>query len=96
MPGYDTTGPRGEGPGTGRSRGRCGVSRRRGKAEGVIQPPWWLSTPESLWSGLMPGVAAGWDETSEREVRFLAECIVYLQEELETIKKRVADMDKQT
>jgi hypothetical protein len=30
MPGFDRTGPLGEGPGTGWSRGPCGAGRRRG------------------------------------------------------------------
>jgi hypothetical protein len=100
MPGFDATGPRGAGPGTGRGRGRCRAEGRQAGGGGQGQPggnPQAISLSCPRWGRRLnsrPGGSAGRDEAADREVQQLTAQETYLRQELETIQKRLADMDK--
>lgn len=101
MPGFDTTGPQGMGPGTGMGRGPCGAGVRMGAArrrrqgfrnrawgQSVMRPwgpPRWGYGP--WWFG-----AAGYG-SSPNEAGALKEEEARLKGELEAIQKRIAALE---
>ena len=108
MPGFDSTGPWGRGPGSGWGRGPCGAGFRRmsgrNRGQGYRGRGWWQPPIMSLggpprW-GYGPwgyGVSvssrrAGYP-SPEDEAAALREEAAYLEGELETIKRRLAEME---
>ena len=94
MPGFNSRGPQGQGPGTGWGRGPCGAGLRRGLGRrgggfgrradnfpGAGGPPW----------GPNAGFASRPDEAEVRRDEK-----AYLEGELEAIQKRLAELDQQT
>ncbi|HXK36743.1 MAG TPA: DUF5320 family protein [Candidatus Paceibacterota bacterium] len=81
MPQFDTTGPRGRGPRTGRGFGPCGMGCGWGKHFGP---------------GRGMGRYFGWDvpQTKEERLQALADYRVALEEEFEDIKKEEAELRK--
>lgn len=108
MPGFDGTGPRGQGSGTGWGRGPCGAGLRRGfgrsrgqrfRGRGWEQPPIMSFGGPPRWgygpwgfgvsvSGRRTGYASPQDEAAA-----LREEAAYLQDELEAIQRRLAEME---
>jgi hypothetical protein len=101
MPGFDATGPQGAGPGTGWGRGRCRAKVRQVGGGGPGQPggdPQAISLSCPRWGRRLnsrPGGSAGRYEAADQEVQQLTARETYLRQELETIQKRLAEMDKQ-
>jgi Family of unknown function (DUF5320) len=103
MPGFDGTGPSGQGPGTGWGQGPCGVGRRRGFSRfgrGVrgFQPsigewgrPRWGRRAYGYRS-FGPGAGPAYG-TPQDEARALKEEAAGLQSELETIQRRLAKLE---
>jgi hypothetical protein len=94
MPGFDGTGPRGLGSGTGWGRGPCGAGLRRGagrRCGGFGRWGYAYPGPGSALSARGTGYASGLDETEARRHEK-----AYLEGELETIQKRLAELDKRT
>ncbi len=83
MPKLDKTGPRGQGPMTGRGLGSCGQGLRRGFGSG-----------RGFGRGL--GRYFGWNtpQAKEDQKKDLSEYKKALEEELEDIKKEEEDLDK--
>jgi len=79
MPGFDKTGPRGEGPMTGRGFGPCGLGlgwrRRFGPGRGMGRYFGW-----------------NWPQDSQGQKEALAEYKKALEEELEDVKKEEEDL----
>jgi hypothetical protein len=100
MPGFDGTGPRGQGPGTGWGMGPCGAGRRRGFGRGAQgfrtrwagwgRPRWgWRAFGYGPYgAGGGPGYGAPQDEAQA-----LRDEQAYLQGELEAIQKRLAELE---
>uniref|UniRef100_A0A7C3SK00 DUF5320 domain-containing protein n=1 Tax=Desulfobacca acetoxidans TaxID=60893 RepID=A0A7C3SK00_9BACT len=100
MPGYDGTGPWGLGPGTGWGLGPCGAGRRRGFGRRFFRGAWGFGPwgrPRWGWRawGYGPFVA-GWPGygTPSDEAQALKERQALLQEQMEAIKKRLAELEK--
>ncbi len=101
MPGFDGTGPRGQGPGTGWGMGPCGAGRRRGFGRGAwgFRPRWggW-GRPRWGWRAygygpLGPGGGPGYGAPQD-EAQALKEEQAYLQGELEAIQRRIAELER--
>lgn len=101
MPGFNGTGPRGQGSGTGWGRGPCGAGKRRGSARrrswgqppitGLGGPPRWGYGPWGFGvsiSGRRSGYAS-----PENEAEALREAAAYLKGELDAIQKRLAELE---
>ncbi|MBW1992274.1 MAG: DUF5320 domain-containing protein [Deltaproteobacteria bacterium] len=104
MPGFDGTGPWGQGPGTGWGLGPCGAGRRRGYGFGFGRGfgrgarfgfgPW--ARPRWGWRtfGFGPwGAGALGPISPQDEAQALREEQTYLQSELEAIQKRLAELE---
>jgi hypothetical protein len=90
MPGFDRTGPRGEGPMTGRGLGPCGRGRgfRRGFGRGA-----------GFGRGFSRGRGYAYDYapvapalTKDQEKAVLEDEMKILQEDMEAIKKRLKEL----
>uniref|UniRef100_A0A7C3UYK3 DUF5320 domain-containing protein n=1 Tax=Desulfobacca acetoxidans TaxID=60893 RepID=A0A7C3UYK3_9BACT len=106
MPGYDGTGPLGAGPGTGWGLGPCGAGRRRGGGQfwgrrfgrgawgfgrfgrGVC----WGFGPRRFFGPFAYGWGPGYEAPAD-EVQALREEEAYLKNELETIQKRLSELE---
>jgi hypothetical protein len=104
MPGYDGTGPMGAGPGTGWGLGPCGAGRRRGISRSMGRgargfgrgaygrPRWgWRAFGYGPFGPGGPG-GPGSGAAPQDEARLLKEREAYLQEELETVQKRLGEL----
>ncbi|MCK9375581.1 MAG: DUF5320 domain-containing protein [Syntrophobacterales bacterium] len=102
MPGYDGTGPLGAGPGTGRNQGPCGAGRRRrfgrsmgseawGFGRGVYDRPRWGR--RAFGYGPFGAGSPGSGPASQNEVQSLKEEQASLQNELEAIQRRLAELE---
>jgi len=82
MPGFDGTGPRGQGPMTGRGFGPCGLGlgwrRRFGMGRGMGRYFCW-----------------NWPVSPQDQKKALADYKKALQEEMEDVEKELADLGKQ-
>lgn len=87
MPGFDSTGPRGEGPMTGRGLGPCGRGRgfRRGFGRGFGRGRGYAYD----YAPVAPAL------TKDQEKAMLEDEMKILQEDTETIKKRLNELKKQ-
>jgi hypothetical protein len=108
MPGFNGTGPRGQGSGSGWGRGPCGAGMRRGanrgrgqrfRGRGWGQSPFISLGGPPRW-GYGPwgfGVSVSTRKTGyaspEDEAAALREEAAYLEGELEAIKRRLAEME---
>ncbi len=106
MPGFDGTGPWGQGPGTGWGQGPCGAGRRRGYGRGFgrgfgggawgFSPGAW-GRPRGgrrAYGYGPPGAGApGYGAAPQDEAQALREEQAYLQSELEAIQKRLAELE---
>ncbi|AEB09437.1 DUF5320 domain-containing protein [Desulfobacca acetoxidans] len=95
MPGFDGTGPRGQGPGTGWGMGPCGTGFRRGYGGGFGRG---FRGSRSRWGGWgRPrwgwGAWEGGYATPESEAQALKQEESYLQSELEAIKRRLSEIE---
>jgi len=108
MPGFDSTGPRGRGAGTGWGRGPCGAGLRKGSGRSRDQrfrsrgrgqpsvmslggPPPWGSGP---WGFGFPVSGKKIRYVSRKdETQALRELVASLQSELETIQRRLAELE---
>lgn len=80
MPGKDSTGPLGQGPGTGRGMGPCGAGMRRGNSRGLGR---------SFGQGMgycIPMTKSEETETLENEADILAH-------DLKAVKERLSDLE---
>lgn len=86
MPGFDKTGPQGQGPMTGRGFGPCGGGRKFGLGFGRCR---------GYGRGL--GKYFGWNapQTKEEKVEDVQAYKKALQEEMEEVEKELADLQKQ-
>jgi hypothetical protein len=106
MPGYDGTGPWGAGPGTGWGLGPCGAGQRRGFGRGFGRsmgrgawgfgrgvygrPRWgWGAFSYGPFGAGGPGSGAA----PQDEAQSLKEEQAYLQNELQAIQKRLAELE---
>jgi len=93
MPGFDGTGPRGQGPMTGGGRGRCnpyGAGRGRGRGQrgaGRGGPPYGGGRGR-VWGG---GQAAFNDAAEEGA--YIREEIEAMEQEIDFLKKRLAELE---
>jgi hypothetical protein len=107
MPGFDGTGPRGIGSGSGWGRGPCAAIRRQGFRRDFTQPllgqrsqtgswgrPCWGRRYISGFGG--PGQAAGGYEAPVDEVQSLKERQACLQEELVAIQNQLERLESRT
>ena len=82
MPGFDKTGPMGQGPMTGKGFGPCGMGlgwrRRFGTGRGMGRYFCW-----------------NWPQTKDDQKKALADYKKALQEETEDVEKELADLGKQ-
>lgn len=105
MPRGDRTGPMGSGPMTGRRMGFCagssdpgffssgpafGMGRGRGLGRGFNR-----GFGPGRWSGIPPVGYGGYQITAEQEMNALAEQKKMLEDELEQLKQRHAELQKQ-
>ena len=104
MPGFDRTGPWGQGSGTGWGMGPCSAGRRRGFSRGYGRGAWGYPARGGCWGrprggrrawgygfsgpSAGPGYGAPQDETQA-----LKEQQAYLQGELEAIQQRLAQLE---
>jgi hypothetical protein len=100
MPGFDGTGPRGQGPGSGWGMGPCGAGGRRGFSRGMGRgmgrgawgrPRWgW-----GAWGGYGPFGPGGGpiSGTPQEEAQALKEQAASLQGELEAVQRRIAELE---
>ena len=86
MPGFDKTGPQGQGPMTGRGLGPCGAGRKFGMGFGRCR---------GYGRGL--GRYFGWNapQTKEERVEDIEAYRKALQEEMEEAEKELAELKKQ-
>lgn len=105
MPGFDRTGPLGEGPGTGWGRGPCGAGRRRGGSrvwgQGFGRGTWgrghFCGRPRG---GYGPrrfgpfgyGGAAGYGAPPD-EAQALQDEEAYLRSQLEAVQQRLLELE---
>ena len=107
MPGFDATGPRGQGPGTGWGRGPCGAGLRRGGGRGWGMGPGAWGRPRWGWGTwgyggfrgrgfgpFGPGGAYGY-ESPQQETQALKDEESYLRSELEALQERIAQLEQQ-
>jgi hypothetical protein len=107
MPGFDATGPWGQGRGTGWGRGPCGAGLRRGGGRGMGmglgawgRPRWgWSSRGYGGFRGrgvgpFGPGGAYGY-ESRQQEAQALKEEEGYLRREIEALHQRIAELEQQ-
>ena len=107
MPGFDATGPRGQGPGTGWGRGPCGAGLRRGGGRGWGMGPGAWGRPRWGWGAwgyggfrgrgfgpFGPGGAYGY-ESPQQEAQTLKEEESYQRSELEALQERIAQLEQQ-
>ena len=90
MPGFDGTGPMGQGSLTGRGMGSCGGGRRFGAGRGFGRRG---GARGGFWGGMcnwMPSFSASPDQ--EKEV--LKDEIAYLKENLKAFQDRLKDLEK--
>lgn len=104
MPGYDGTGPWGQGPGSGWGMGPCGAGRRRGFSRGSGRGAWGFqfrggggARPRwgrGAWGYGSLGPSAGpMYGAPPDEAQALKEEVAYLQGELEAIQQRLAQLE---
>jgi len=109
MPGFDATGPRGLGPGTGWGRGPCGAGMRRGAARswgqrfrggGWRQPQMmrpWGDRPawghSPWWFGFYGPEGATAGASPQDEAAALKKEEACLKSELEAVRKRLSELD---
>jgi hypothetical protein len=96
MPGFDGTGPRGQGPGTGWGLGPCGAGRRRGIGRGIGRGGWG-GRPRWGWRAwgygpLGPGAGPMYGAPQD-EAQALKDEEAYLKGELEAIQRRLAELE---
>jgi len=104
MPGFDGTGPRGEGPMTGGARGYCnpgytgygrGYGPRWGRGFrggfGWGRPPY---PPAGSWYG--PGYGAPYGTSREDELGMLKKRADMLKTDLDAIHKRIEELDSES
>jgi hypothetical protein len=107
MPGYDGTGPRGQGPGSGWGMGPCGAGQRRGFGRSMGRGSWgggaWgvgrgaWGRPRWGWGargGYGPFGPGGGpiSGTPQDEIQALKEEAASLQGELEAVQRRIAEL----
>ncbi|MFZ2088633.1 MAG: DUF5320 domain-containing protein [Desulfobaccales bacterium] len=104
MPGFNGTGPRGQGPGSGWGMGPCGAGRRMGFARGGGRGAWggrawgggrgYWGRPR--WSGAYgsygPGGGPAYGSPQD-EAQALKEEVSYLQSELAAVNQRLAELE---
>lgn len=99
MPGFDGTGPRGQGPGSGWGMGPCGAGRRRGFGRGFGRgmgrgawgrPRWGQRT---YGYGPFGAGGPGYEAAPQDEAQALKEEQAYLQGELEALQRRLAELE---
>jgi hypothetical protein len=108
MPGFDATGPRGQGPGTGWGRGPCGAGLRRGGGRGGGLGPGAWGRPRWGWGAwgyggfrgrgfgpFGPGGGAYGYESPQQEAQALREEEGYLRSEIEALHKRIAELEQE-
>ncbi|MFZ5449886.1 MAG: DUF5320 domain-containing protein [Thermodesulfobacteriota bacterium] len=102
MPGYNGTGPLGTGPGTGWGLGPCGAGRRRGFGRGMGRGAWGFGREvygRPRWGGRafsygpFGAGSPGYGLAPQNEAQSLKEEQAYLQNELEAIQKRIAELE---
>ena len=107
MPGFDRTGPYGEGPGTGWGRGPCGAGRRRGAGQvwgrGFGRGAWGFGRGRfgggPRW-GFGPrrfgpfgyGGAAGYGAPPD-EAQALRDEEAYLRSQLDAVQQRLSELE---
>lgn len=105
MPGFDGTGPRGEGPMTGGVRGYCNpgfAGRRSAGFYGVGRGgmPWGGGRGRAYGGGRGWGRAYGWgyvpQPDAEDERAYLADQLAALENEMREIKERLKELDRDT
>ncbi len=110
MPGFDGTGPRGEGPMTGGSRGYCAIGRiaprwNRWYGYGVGRGgiPWgggrgraWGGGRGRWWRGYAPCAYEPWvpPVSVEDEKAYLRDSLKDLQDEMNAMKARLEELEK--
>ncbi len=110
MPGFDRTGPRGEGPMTGGGRGMCnpagGTGGYGGYGLGRGGMPWGGGRGRGFGGGRGwgRGFGRGWfgagaaapiaAPTADDERRYLADQLSHLENEVRAIKDRLSQLDK--
>jgi hypothetical protein len=107
MPGFDATGPWGQGPGTGWGQGPCGAGLRRGGGRGRGMGPgawgrsrWgWGAWGSGGFRGrgfgpFGPGGAYAY-ESPQQKAQALKEEESYLRSELEALHQRIAELEQQ-
>lgn len=105
MPGYDGTGPRGQGPGTGWGLGPCGAGRRRGAGfgpgfgrgaggfgRGAWGRPRWGWGARRAYGPFAPGGGPVYGAPPDK-AQALKEEAAYLQSELEAVQRRIAALE---
>jgi Family of unknown function (DUF5320) len=94
MPGFNGTGPMGQGQGTGWGRGPCGAGLQRGFGRRRGGPCGWgygFRGANRVVSAGGTGYGSLQDETGARRDEK-----AYLEGELKAIQKRLAELDEQT
>ena len=110
MPGFDGTGPRGQGPMTGGGRGYCAVplsgnrpmypgQRFFGRGGGRGRRNWYYATGLTGWVRAQRGMQAfgsfGQVISKEDELAILKDQADFLKEELDTVQTRVQALEGQ-
>lgn len=108
MPGFNATGPRGLGPGSGWGLGPCGAGGRRGfsrgrgrgMGRGMGRGAWGFGVgawgrPRWGWWGFGPFGSAGGPVygSPQDEAQALKEAAASLQAELEAVQKRLTELE---
>jgi hypothetical protein len=102
MPGYNGTGPLGAGPGTGWGLGPCGAGRRRGSGRSMARGAYGFGRgaygrPRWGWRAFGYGPfgpgGPGFGAAPQDEAQALKEEQAYLQNELDNIQKRIAELE---
>ncbi len=94
MPTFDKTGPRGEGPMTGKGMGRCAMpAGRQGNGQGMGRR---MGFGRCCGRGRGLGRYFGWNtpQTKEEQKKDLTEYKKALKEELEDVEKEEKELDK--
>lgn len=88
MPGMDRTGPRGQGPMTGRGLGPCGGGTRQGFGRG-------MGRDRGFGRGLAPAQSAPVELSKEEKLKILEADKTDIEAELKEVDKLIEETNKQ-